>query len=163
MSAGLILEILVAVLLVVTIAYCFILNRRLGALRNGQGELYKVVEMLNEATNRANAAIDQLRRGSKTIAEELMEKTKAGRALADELGVIVESGNSLAERLTASRSAVRKPDPIEALSLLDKGFRRQVARDGDSAGRASQPAKTDIPRTDASSESELRLALKAMR
>lgn len=134
MTAGLILEGMVAVLLAVTIVYCFRLNRRLAALRHGQSELHAIVLALNEATGNARAGIEQLRRSSITLSDDLSEKTRAGRALADELGMIVETGNSLADRLadgsTGKRANPTKPDPREALSRLDENFRRQTKARG---------------------------------
>ncbi len=161
MAPDLILESLVAVLLAVTIGYCFVLNRRLAALRKGQGELQNVARILDEAAGKARIGVEQLRRASLSIADELSAKVTAGRALADELGMIVDSGNNLADRLTASvtpsRAAGRKSDPLETLSRLDEGFRRQVERAG------GGPEKPALPENETAAESELRLALRATR
>ncbi len=166
MPAGLILESLVAVLLIVTIGYCYILNRRLAALRHGQNEMHIVVRDLNEAADKARLSVDQLRSNSLSISGDLSEKLKAGRAIADELGMIVESGNSLADRLAgtpaSSRPAGRKPEPLDALSRLDEGFRRQVERYGVSAGESVAITPDLSPRENAAG-SDLRFALRAMR
>lgn len=166
MPAGLILESLVAVLLIVTIGYCFILNRRLGLLRGDQTELNEVVRVLNEAADRARNSVEHLRRSSVSIAEELSDKITAGRALSDELGVIVESGNSLADRLadasSASRSAARKPGPLEALTRLDQGIRRQPLRENPPRREAAL-AKAEHIHKDSPPDSDLRQVLKAMR
>lgn len=66
----------VAVLLAVTIGFAFVLNRRLQLLRQNQGELLRLATALNQATARA-------------------------RALADELALITEAGNNLADKLEA--------------------------------------------------------------
>ena len=166
MHVGLILEILVAVLLVVTIGYCFVLNRRLAMLRHGQSEMHTVVLTLNQATEKARVSVEQMRRNSIALTEELSEKIKSGRAIVDELGMMVESGNSIADRLagtsTASRSPVRAPNPLDALSRLDEGFRRQVERD---SGTPREPGtqKSDLPGKQNSADSDLRAALRAMR
>ena len=166
MPAGMILESLVAVLLLVTIGYCFILNKRLSLLRNGQSELNDVVRLLNEAAEKARVGVEQLRRSSLSIAEDLTEKNRVGRALADELSMIVESGNSLADRLAGglspSQAPARKPKPLEALSRLDEGFRKKVIRP-DHPLRDAEKSQSDPVRKDTAAESDLRLALKAMR
>ncbi len=166
MPAGLILESLVAILLLVTIGYCFVLNRRLATLRHGQNEMHAVVLTLNEATDKAKVSVEQMRRNSMTIAGELTEKLRAGRAIADELGMILESGNSLADRLagtlTASRTAVSRSDPLDALSRLDEGFRRQVERDG-ALSREPGAVKPDQSVKANSSDTDLRAALRVMR
>lgn len=166
MTAGLILESLVAVLLMVTIGYCFILNRRLAALRHGQNQMHATVLNLDKATEKARSSVEQMRVSSMSISDDLSQKLKAGRAIADELGMIVESGNSLADRLsgavTTSRAAHQKPDALDALSRLDEGFRRQVERDGGSS-RVAGAVTPDLSNKTKAADSDLRVALRAMR
>lgn len=170
MPAGLILESLVAVLLVVSIGYCFALNRRLAGLRHGHKEMHQVVRALNDAAEKARFSMDQVRRNGLPVIEELAEKTRAARALADELGLIVESANNLADRLTGpftgaaaqNHPAPRKPDPIEALARLDESFRRKVERTA-GAGRGPEAVKPDVFPEAKPEDSDLRTALRAMR
>ncbi len=166
MPVGLILESLVAVLLVVTIGYCFILNRRLAALRHGQNDMHNVVRSLNETTDKARISMESLRRNTKSIADELGEKIKSGRAIADELGMIVESGNNIANRLTDARSSrrqpVQNPGPLEALSRLDDNFRRQFERNNAPSPDAAE-VKTKSPVKENATDNDLRVALRAMR
>lgn len=166
MHAGLMLETLVAVLLVVTIGYCFVLNRRLALLRHGQSEMHTVVLTLNQATEKARISVEQMRRNSISLTEELSEKIKSGRTLVDELGMMVESGNSIADRLagtsSAGRSPVRAPNPLDALSRLDEGFRRQVGREN-GAPREPGMQKPDLKGKENPADSDLRVALRAMR
>ena len=166
MPVGLILECLVAILLVVSIGYSFILNRRLAALRIGQGEMRQVVRALNEAAEKARFSMDQLRRNGLPVIEDLSERTRSARAMADELGLIVESANNLADRLTRpapqNHSAQRRPEPLDALVRLDESFRRQVDRNA-AGGRGPEtgtPAPSAEPQPP---EHVLRTALRAMR
>lgn len=101
MLTELMLDILVAVLLGVTVAYCFLLNRRLGALRSGQDGLLKVVRELNSATEQARLGIRNLQEAGDTIGEKLTSQVAGAKALSDELAMIVEAGNNLADRLAA--------------------------------------------------------------
>ncbi len=113
MLTELMLDILVAVLLGVTVAYCFLLNRRLGALRSGQDGLLKVVRELNSATEQARLGIRNLQEAGDTVGEKLASQVAGAKALSDELAMIVEAGNNLADRLAADvegrSSAGRKP------------------------------------------------------
>ena len=166
MHVGLILEILVAVLLVVTIGYCFVLNRRLAMLRNGQGEMHAAVLTLNQAAEKARISVEQMRQNSISLSEQLSEKIKSGRAIVEELGMMVESGNSIADRLagtsTAIRSPERAPNPLDALPRLDEGFRRQVERDNE-APREPEMQKSNLSGKQNYADSDLRVALRAMR
>lgn len=166
MHAGLMLEALVAILLVVTIGYCFVLNRRLALLRHGQGEMRLVVNTLNQATEMARISVEQMRRNSITLTEELSEKIKLGRMLADELGMMVESGNSIADRMAGTSSPglspTRAPNPLDALSRLDEGFRRKVGRENGTP-RETGTQTPDQKGKESPADSDLRVALRAMR
>ncbi|WP_420559147.1 DUF6468 domain-containing protein [Tepidicaulis sp.] len=120
---GLILEGLLAVLLVATICYCYVLDRKLRALRSGQDGMRELIDALHKATDLAQRSVGQLHDTSRTAADHLDERVKRARevgdevtgkieagnskakALADELSLMVESGNNLAERLEAQVAA----------------------------------------------------------
>lgn len=102
-----VLEIVVCLFLAATIAYCAILDRKLRAMRAGQDGMRELVAELNAATQRAVGAIDGLKRASEESGEELAERIRRARGLADELSLMLESGNSIADRLgRADRPAV---------------------------------------------------------
>lgn len=142
MLTELVLDVLVAVLLGVTVAYCFLLNRRLGALRNGQDGLLKVVRELNGATEQARLSIRNLQEAGDTVGEKLTSQVAGAKALSDELTMIVEAGNNLADRLASDvegrSSAGRKsmataapaPDaPAASRSMFDPENARLSAED----------------------------------
>jgi len=108
MSIDLIAEGVVAVLLAVTIAYCFQLNRRLTALRAEQEAMADLVVGLNQATERAQDGIFQLRAASQESEETLKLEVSRARALADELSLITEAGSNLAERIEAGLAPARQ-------------------------------------------------------
>lgn len=89
----------VAALLAATIWFAFSLNRRLGAMRAQQEELARLVLSLNQATARAQEGIYELKTVSQTSAETLKGEIIKARALADELAIITEAGNNLADRI----------------------------------------------------------------
>lgn len=105
MLYGMILEGVVAVLLVVTVGYCFVLDRRLQALRAGREELQKVVQDLNATIGRAQTTILDLKSNAGDTARILDERIAKAQGLADELSLMVQSGNSIAERLADRPSA----------------------------------------------------------
>ena len=61
MQYSLILDILVAFLLVVTIGYAMVLNKRLGLLRRDKGELDKLALSFTDAMGRADDSIATLK------------------------------------------------------------------------------------------------------
>ncbi|NWG46414.1 MAG: hypothetical protein HXY25_07680 [Alphaproteobacteria bacterium] len=104
MDLSLLIDCLVAVLLVVTIVYCALLDRRLRALRSGQDGLRAVITELDAATAKAERAISSLARLGETEGSALGGTLAKARSLADELSLMIESGNSLATRLEGVRS-----------------------------------------------------------
>ena len=115
----LILEGLVAVLLLATVVYCALLDRRLKALRSGQDGLRQIISDLNAATEQASASIAGLKDASDTIGKEIGGQLHRGRALADELELMVEAGDRIADRLgeAASRPKGTQVAPIETDAL----------------------------------------------
>ena len=118
MPIGMILEGLVAVLLVVTVVYCAILDKRLKALRSGQDGLKAIIEGLDGATRRAQTSIGELRGAADATGLALNAHVAKGRALSDELQIMIEAGNALADRLegnravAAGREAPRQAPPV---------------------------------------------------
>lgn len=78
-------EMLVSLLLVVTIGYCFVLDRKLKALRNGQDGVRQSIAELVQATVKAEAAMHGLHATSKEIQDELDEKMIEARTMARHL------------------------------------------------------------------------------
>ena len=117
-SIGLILDGLVALLLIVTLFYCFVLNRRLGDLRSGQDGMRDLIKALNEATDRAQASITQLKGAGESVAAHLQGDVAKARSLADELSLMVETGNNIADRLsgTASKATTAGEAQLKELS-----------------------------------------------
>ncbi|MGB5093484.1 MAG: DUF6468 domain-containing protein [Parvibaculum sp.] len=112
----LLLEAIVCVLLLATIGYCAVIDRRLRAMRAGQDGLRILVRDLNTATDRAATAISQLSNANETTGRELGERVARARALADELGLMVEAGNGIADRLAnyEGRRNVSPASPVQA-------------------------------------------------
>jgi len=95
----LILESLVAILLLVTVVYCYVLNGRLANLRNSQDEMRQLLDDFAVAMAKAETSVGELRQASNEIGADLQERVVEARSLSDELKVMVQSGDDLANRL----------------------------------------------------------------
>ena len=127
MTLSIILDIVVAGLLVATIAYATILDRRIRQLRSARAEIETMVVGFNTATARAESAIGDLKTGTEAGTRELKPLMANARQIADDLSFLVERGNELADRLDVGVSAARAVAPKSALKA---------------ASRPSAPAKT---------------------
>ena len=95
MPFSLVLDLLVAILLVVTILYAVVLSRKLNALRNDRAELEVLATSFAQATVRAEESIGRL----KGAVGELQGGTERAQGLRDDLAFLVERGSTIADRL----------------------------------------------------------------
>ncbi len=107
MTTGMILDIVVILLLVPTIVYAVILNRRLTALRRSREELSKVVNSFNEATMRAEAGIPKLKKATTEANHTLKDRVEKAQTLRDDLAFMIERAEELANRLEGAVRAAR--------------------------------------------------------
>ena len=99
MALSLFLDGLIAVLLVATIGFCIVLNRRLGTSRKAQAELAGLAQVLNEATSHAQQGIEGLKHASVELGRELGDKISKAQSLNSDLAFMTEHGTDLADRL----------------------------------------------------------------
>lgn len=104
MPFSLALDVLVAVLLVITIGYAVVLNRRLGRLRRDKSDLEKLAATFVQATARAEESIGKL----KNTADALKERIDNAQALRDDLAFLIDRGGSAADRLEETVRDARK-------------------------------------------------------
>lgn len=88
-----------ALLLVTVIVVCFFVYRRLGTIKEGQAELRVLVDQLNHAVVEAQRSVANLKQSAAEVEGRLQIETRKASALADELGLITEAGNNLADRI----------------------------------------------------------------
>jgi len=113
---GLMIECLVAVLLLLTIAFCIVLNKRLKKLRADEQALKGTISELITATEIAERAIAGLKLTVRDCDQNLGERLRAGESLARELGSQLDGGRQvllqLAQITLAARNAhAPMPDP----------------------------------------------------
>jgi methyl-accepting chemotaxis protein len=161
---SLVLDIIVAVLLVVTIAYAVILNRRLDVLRRNKAELQDLAATFGDATARAGDNIRQL----KDAAEELRGTMNKATALRDDLVFLVERGGTSADRLEEAVREARglddgRPSPAAA---EPNGTSTPSVTERPTRAPRQEPAPTNIATRAAAkskAEQELLRALQAAR
>jgi hypothetical protein len=180
---GLILDALIAGLLIATIAYAAVLNRKLGALRDAKSEMEALLAGFTESTERAGSGVESLKQEAGRSGSALQSKVEAARGLVDDLGFLIERGTKLAERLDEGLGAARaKPAPGRASERAPapRAPAERPAAPAARAGAAEAPGKSTAADTAAdkagvaagvaageadlvAAESELLKALQGMR
>lgn len=104
---NLILNVLILVLLGLTIVYAARLSLQLRRLRDSKSELDKVVRDLIKNLDRADRSIMGLKEAAREAGGDLQNSIDRAVAISDELDVINDSGNRLAQRLEALMDTAR--------------------------------------------------------
>ena len=148
MDFTLILDALLVVLLLATIVYAIVLNRRLGLLRANRGELETFVERMNAATSRAEASLKGIRQAAEQAKRDIDEPTQKAQALRDELMFLVERADSVAERVAVSQSsgatdAGKRPESAAAVDGSETGAAPRRARKARARAAPSAEASMD--------------------
>lgn len=105
---GLAIESLVAVLLVATIAYCAILDRRLRRLRADEATMRDTVTELVAATHAAERAIAGLRATVAQSEETLADRLGRAEALSQQMAGQLDEGEAVVERIARIAKAARE-------------------------------------------------------
>jgi len=161
MTISLFIDIVDAVLLVVTIGYAVVLNKRLGNLRRDRSQLEKLAVNFHTSTVRADESIMRLR----SSGEGLQEQIEKAESMRDDLIFLTERGGTAADRLEEmvrlSRGGVPAAAKTPAVPEPDKN---RPAPKKPAPGPATGLKATPSDRIDAEpvSEAEKEL-LKALR
>ncbi|MGE3627519.1 MAG: DUF6468 domain-containing protein [Hyphomicrobiales bacterium] len=145
---GMTIEILVVFLLVITIVYCVIVNRKLEALRSDQSELRGIITDLDTATGKAEAAIRSMRETAGLTDSALADRVARALDIESRLSEEIIKAEALHTKLSAIPQRVLEvPRPAApavpslagefkhsqiGLGLLNADKRR-AARDRDAA------------------------------
>jgi hypothetical protein len=106
LTISLFLDVIVAALLVATIVYAAMLNRRLTGLRSNKAELEALIHSFGEACARAEAGVKTLRSATDE-ATRLQAYLDRSQALRDDLSFLLDRGSSLADRLEGGVRSAR--------------------------------------------------------
>ncbi len=162
MSTGLdftlIVELIVAGLLVATIVYAAILDRKLGALRKSKSEMESLIRDFAESTAKAEQGLTELRSHAGSSGNDLQQQVDAAGKVLPDLKFLVDRGETLSnqletvsadarDNLSETRSVARKPaapvakdgNPRQARPASDMRAGQRAER------RLEEDADPDVP------------------
>jgi Domain of unknown function (DUF6468) len=94
-----ILEIALVVLLATTLFHAVRLERALGVLKRDRVALEELVAGFNASTRQAEIGIERLRGAAEGAGQQIARQIDIALSLKDDLALLVERGNQLADRL----------------------------------------------------------------
>jgi len=117
-SLGIMIESLVAVLLMLTIGYCMLLNNRLKRLKADEHSLKATIGELITATEIAERAIGGLKHTVRDVNEHLGSQINAATQMSMHLKSQLAEGDGIIRRLSkiaaAARPPAQEPAPAQA-------------------------------------------------
>jgi Domain of unknown function (DUF6468) len=119
MSLSLITEIVLSGLLLATVVYCALLERKLTALRKGQDGLKDVIGELNRAIVSASVSMRTLRATADDAGKILQEQVGKARGMIDELSLLTVSGERIAQRIATGAKPTNSILPAALTNRLD--------------------------------------------
>jgi uncharacterized protein DUF6468 len=138
-SIGIVIESLVAALLMLTIGYCMLLNKRLKLLKADEHSLKATIAELITATEIAERAIGSLKHTVRDVNEHLGDKIASATDISEQLKKQLVEGDNVLRRLSkiaiAARSPAAEPAPAPvspAKTLLEaaQAFTERRRSDG---------------------------------
>lgn len=127
--ANLTLNVIMVALLVATIAYCWLLNRRIQVLQDSKSELAHLLRHFDESTQRASESIIALQTASKKIGENIQARIDKANFLLDDLSFMIEKGNKMANQMEASLAVGRARNKVISEHAEDKPATKEVRWD----------------------------------
>ena len=118
-SLGLAIESLVAVLLVVTIGYCVLLNARLKRLKADEHSLKAVIAELITATEIAERAIGGLKHTVRDVNENLGSQLASATHMSEQLRRQLVEGDNVVRRLSKIAIAARSPSEADEAPVVE--------------------------------------------
>ena len=149
-SLGLTIETLVAILMMVTIGYCMLLNSRLKRLRADEHSLKAVIAELLTATEIAERAIGGLKHAVRDVNEDLGNRLASATEMSEQLKHQLAEGDHVVRRLSKIAIAARPPsaDAEAAKQAAGEAF-KEASREtfGGSAREPFREPATEFQRT----------------
>ena len=110
-SLGIIIESLVAVLLMLTIGYCMLLNTRLKRLKADEHSLKATIGELITATEIAERAIGGLKHTVRDVNENLGSQLNSATDMSRQLTKLLAEGDGVLRRISKIAVAARPAEP----------------------------------------------------
>ena len=141
---GVAIESLVAVLLLLTIGYCALLNKRLKRLKADEHSLKATIAELITATEIAERAIGGLKHTVRDVNENLGSQLTAATQMAGHLKNMLAEGDGVIRRLSKIAIAARPANAPEAGAVKASPVKPASAKDVAAAAQAfSDRRRTD--------------------
>jgi hypothetical protein len=145
MSVGFTLNIIIALLLIITIFYCIRLSKRIANFNSSKTELSKFLDEFNKSILRAEKNIVELKNLGNNVDDNIQTQIKKARFLANDLSFLAEKAENVAvtleNKINMSRDIYRK---VAADSIITQSTAQgKVGVKGEEVFRARNQSGVD--------------------
>ena len=138
------LDVLLLMMIVVCIVYCWVLNQRIRDLHNSRVEFARMIKEFDAAVIKAENCISELGTLGSTATLQIKSASMDAQELVHELKTINEFGNSLGSKLERSISEARQAtnyleDAIEAAGSVSVGKAKRTTKTTSKAALKAVP------------------------
>jgi hypothetical protein len=116
---GLFFDVIVLGALIATIFHAMKLSRQFKQMQDDKRAFEALISALNVAASRAEAAIGSMKEAATDSGTGLQDKITKARGMAEELEIMVQAGDNLADRLNKLATESRKAAPPPAFAADD--------------------------------------------
>jgi Domain of unknown function (DUF6468) len=129
---GLMIEMIVSGLLAVTIGYCVLLDRRLRAMRKDEASMRKMVGDLSLAADRAERAIEALRKTLGDCDRTLGERLRVAEQYTVDLEEQIRSGDDVLTRISkiVNTAIDQTPAGVHPMDIVHARMAQSSAKPG---------------------------------
>ena len=127
MSIELIINIVVICLLVPTIVFAVVLNKRLEILRNSRADLGRLIEAFNDATTRAESGIPRLKQAADSAGGLLRDQIQKAQTLRDDMAFMIERADAIVRRLDDAMRAMPSRPAVSDDALKTAAYEQKSA------------------------------------
>lgn len=164
MTVSLVLDFVVIGLLVATICYAFILNKRLATIYESRNELKTFLEGFSASLSKAEESVKSLKGAGDSAISSMEEKMTTATALRDDLTFIMGRGEDIAGRLEmVIRSARALNKTIEQAKQTSENENQNENEKAKEPKGSVESAKEKLSPTAQNQEPDLIRTLKEVR
>ena len=137
------LDLLLLIMTIVCVSYCWILNRRISDLQNSRVEFARMIKELDVSIIKAEKNIKAMNEISKIVSLEMQDKLNKANQVIDELSDITRNANQISHKFDLqSKSGVNEKDIALERSTQDILATNRFTKD--------DLSKSDLPKVTSS-------------
>lgn len=111
-----ILDILLLIMTIVCVAYCWILNRRIHDLQNSRIEFARMIKELNASIIKAENNVSEMSKLSNLASTKIKTAINEAKEISSELVTVIETANELSTKLNIQSNKLQNADGSDALN-----------------------------------------------